>query len=185
MWKIQKELDEEIERRQQLENEVKSVQEEIRILQNRSFQEAVVRKEVLKKVLDFALEESFQQMQRTLAEERYKNQLLQEELDALRLRLRVLEQEVRDGGQEYVVKEVLRIELDRVQVDEVLRLREELEELRRQKGIREVEAVFLQQRIAVLVEEKNRVQEKVTEREVVKLQNDFQLEVEYRQLQED
>uniref|UniRef100_A0A9L0K986 Periplakin n=1 Tax=Equus asinus TaxID=9793 RepID=A0A9L0K986_EQUAS len=184
-WKIQKELDEETERRQQLENEVKSAQEEIRILQNRSPQEAVVRKEVLKKVPDPALEESFQQMQRTLAEERHKNQLLQEELDALRLRLRALEQEARDGGQEYVVKEVLRIEPDRAQADEVLRLREELEELRRQKGTREAEAVLLQQRIAALAEEKNRAQEKVTEREVVKLQNDPQLEAEYRQLQED
>lgn len=184
-WKIQKELDEETERRQQLENEVKSAQEEIRILQNRSPQEAVVRKEVLKKVPDPALEESFQQMQRTLAEERHKNQLLQEELDALRLRLRALEQEARDGGQEYVVKEVLRIEPDRAQADEVLRLREELEELRRQKGTREAEAVLLQQRIVALAEEKNRAQEKVKEREVVKLQNDPQLEAEYRQLQED
>ncbi|XP_039741194.1 periplakin isoform X2 [Pteropus medius] len=184
-WKIQKELDEETERRQQLENEVKSAQEEIRILQNQRPQEAVVRKEVLKKVPDPALEESFQQMQRTLAEEQHKNQLLQEELEALQLRLRALEQETRNGGQEYVVKEVLRIEPDRAQADQVLRLREELEELRRQKGTREAEAVLLQQRIAALAEEKNREREKVTEKEVVKLQNDPQLEAEYRQLQED
>ncbi|XP_011374918.1 periplakin [Pteropus vampyrus] len=184
-WKIQKELDEETERRQQLENEVKSAQEEIRILQNQRPQEAVVRKEVLKKVPDPVLEESFQQMQRTLAEEQHKNQLLQEELEALQLRLRALEQETRNGGQEYVVKEVLRIEPDRAQADQVLRLREELEELRRQKGTREAEAVLLQQRIAALAEEKNREREKVTEKEVVKLQNDPQLEAEYRQLQED
>ncbi|CAK6444722.1 unnamed protein product [Pipistrellus nathusii] len=184
-WKIQKELDEETERRQQLEKEVKSAQEEIQILQNQNPQEAVVRKEVLKKVPDPALEESFQQMQRTLTEEQHKNQLLQEELEALQLRLRALEQETRNGGQEYIVKEVLRIEPDRAQADEVLRLREELEELRRQKGTREAEAVLLQQRIAALAEEKSRAREKVTEKEVVKLQNDPQLEAEYRQLQED
>lgn len=184
-WKIQKELDEETERRQQLENEVKSAQEEIRILQNQSPQEAVVRKEVLKKVPDPALEESFQRMQRTLAEEQHKNQLLQEELEALQLRLRALEQETMSGGQEYVVKEVLRIEPDRAQADEVRRLREELEELRRQKGAREAEALLLQQRIAALAEEKSRERETVTEKEVVKLQNDPQLEAEHRQLQED
>uniref|UniRef100_A0A667IQ23 Periplakin n=1 Tax=Lynx canadensis TaxID=61383 RepID=A0A667IQ23_LYNCA len=183
-WKVQKELEEETERRQQLEKEVKSAQEEIQTLQNRSPQEAVVQKEVLKKVPDPALEESFQQMQRTLVEERHKNQLLQEELEGLRLRLRALEQETRDGGQEYVVKEVLRIEPDRAQADEVLKLREELEELRRQKGTREAEAALLQQRIAALAEEKERAQERVTEKEVVKLQNDPQLEAEYRQLQE-
>ncbi|XP_032253628.1 periplakin isoform X1 [Phoca vitulina] len=183
-WKVQKELDEETERRQQLEKEVRSAQEEIQTLQKRSPQEAVVKKEVLKKVPDPVLEESFQQMQQTLVEEQHKNQLLQDELETLRLRLRTLEQETRDGGQEYVVKEVLRIEPDRAQADEVLKLREELEELRRQKGTREAEAALLQQRIAALAEEKNRAQEKVTEKEVVKLQNDPQLEAEYRQLQE-
>uniref|UniRef100_A0A2K5YSP3 Periplakin n=1 Tax=Mandrillus leucophaeus TaxID=9568 RepID=A0A2K5YSP3_MANLE len=184
-WKIRKQLDEETERRQQLENEVKSTQEEIRTLRHQGPQESVVRKEVLKKVPDPALEESFQQLQQTLAEEQHKNQLLQEELEALQLQLRALEQETRDGGQEYVVKEVLRIEPDRAQADEVLQLREELEVLRRQKGAREAEVLLLQQRVAALAEEKSRAQEKVTEKEVVKLQNDPQLEAEYRQLQED
>uniref|UniRef100_A0A2K5C9Y3 Periplakin n=1 Tax=Aotus nancymaae TaxID=37293 RepID=A0A2K5C9Y3_AOTNA len=184
-WKIRKELDEEKERRQQLENEIKSTQEEIRTLRNQGPQESVVRKEVLKKVPDPALEESFQQLQRTLAEEQHKNQLLQEELEALQLKLRALEQETRDGGQEYVVKEVLRIEPDRAQADEVLQLREELEALRRQKGAREAEVLLLQQRVATLAEEKSRAREKVTEKEVVKLQNDPQLEAEYQQLQDD
>ncbi|XP_058142509.1 periplakin [Dasypus novemcinctus] len=183
VWRIKKELDEETQRRQQLENEVKSAQEEILILQNQKPQELVVRKEVLKKVPDPALEESLQQMQQTLAEEQRKNQMLQEELEALRLR--TLEHTSRAGGQEYMVKEVLRIEPDRVQAEEVLQLREELEELRRQKGAREAEVVLLQQRIAALAEERSRAREKITEKEVVKLQNDPQLEAEYRQLEAD
>ncbi|XP_003790896.1 periplakin [Otolemur garnettii] len=184
-WKIRKELAEETERRQQLENEVRSAQEEIRTLRNQRPQESVVRKEVVKKVRDPVLEESFQKLQRTLAEEQHKNQLLQEELEALQVRLHTLEQETRGGGQEYVVKEVLRIEPDRAQADEVQQLREELEVLRRQKGAREAEVLLLQQRVATLAEEKSQAQEKVTEKEVVKLQNDPQLEAEYRQLQED
>uniref|UniRef100_A0A8C5LB90 Periplakin n=1 Tax=Jaculus jaculus TaxID=51337 RepID=A0A8C5LB90_JACJA len=182
-WKIKKELEEETERRQQLESEVKSAREEIGALQDQGPQELVVRKEVLKKLPDPALEESFHHLQRTLADEQHKNRVLQEELEALQLRLRALEQETKDGGQEYVVKEVLRIEPDRAQEDEVLQLREELEVLRRQKGAREAEVLLLQQRVAALAAEKSRAQEKVTEREVVKLQNDPQLEAEYRQLQ--
>ncbi|KAK2492792.1 hypothetical protein MC885_015239 [Smutsia gigantea] len=178
-WRIQKELDEETERRQQLEKEVESAREEVQVLQNQSPQELVVRKEVLKKVPDPGLQESFQQMQQILAEEQHKNQLLREELEALQQRLHALEQEAAGGGQECVVKEVLRIEPDRAQADEVLRLRGELEELRRQKGTREAEVALLQQRITALA------QEKVTEKEVVKLQNDPQLEAEYRQVQED
>ncbi|XP_007937906.1 periplakin [Orycteropus afer afer] len=184
-WKIRKELEEETQRRQQLENEVRGTQEEILTLQSREPQESVVRKEVLKKIPDPALEDSFQQMQRTLADEQRENQLLQEELEALQARLRALECEAGAGaGQEYVVKEVLRIEPDRAQEDEVLRLRGELEELRRQKGTREAEVALLQQRITALAAEKSRVREKVTEKEVVKLQNDPRLEAELRQLQE-
>ncbi|KAM6165478.1 periplakin [Erethizon dorsatum] len=184
VWKIRKELDEESERRQQLENEVKSTQEEIWTLHNQGPQESLVMKEVRKKVPDPALEENFQQLQQTLAEEQHKNQLLQEELEALQLQLHALEQETRDGGQEYMVKEVLRIAPDRTQADEVLQLREELETLRRQKCAREAEVLLLQQRLVALAEEKSQVQETVTEKEVVKLQNDPQLEAEYRQLQE-
>ncbi|XP_006874973.1 PREDICTED: periplakin [Chrysochloris asiatica] len=186
LWQIRKELDEESQRRRQLECEVQSAQEEILSLQSREQPQAVVHKEVLKKVPDPALEESFRRTQRTLAEEQHKNQLLQDELEGLRLRLRVLEQETgAGGGQEYTVKEVLRIEPDRVQEGEVLRLREELEELRRQKGTREAEVALLRQRIAALAEEKSRTQEKVTEKEVVKLQNDPQLEAEFRKLQDE
>uniref|UniRef100_G1T1G8 Periplakin n=1 Tax=Oryctolagus cuniculus TaxID=9986 RepID=G1T1G8_RABIT len=184
-WKMKKELDEETERRQQLENEVRSAQEEIQSLRTQRPQEAVVTQEVVKRVPDPALERSFQQLQQTLAEEQHKNRLLQAELEALQPRLRALEQEARGGGQECVVKEVLRIEPDAAQGDQVLRLREELEALRRQKGAREAEVLLLQQRVAALAEEKSRPQEVVTEREVVKLQNDPQLEAEYRQLQED
>ncbi|XP_052516756.1 periplakin isoform X3 [Budorcas taxicolor] len=184
-WKIQKELDEEMERRQQLEHEVRSAQEEIRALRSQGPQEALVTREVLRRVPDPALEESFQQAQQTLAEEQHKNQLLQGEVEALRLRLHALEEEARAGGQEYVVKEVLRIEPDRAQADEVLRLRGELEALRRQKGAREAEALLLQQRVAALAEEKRRAREVVTEKEVVKVHNDPQLEAEFQQLQED
>ncbi|XP_045141982.1 periplakin [Echinops telfairi] len=184
-WKIRKALDEETQRRRQLEDEVQSAQEEIRSLQAREPQEAVVCQEVRKKVPDPALEESFRQTQRMLAEEQHKNRLLQEELEVLQARLRALERDTgAGGGQEYVVKEVLRIEPDRAQEDEVLRLREELEELRRQKGTREAEVALLRQRIAALAEEKSRAREVVSEREMVTLHNDPQLEAEFRQLQE-
>ncbi|XP_006897531.1 PREDICTED: periplakin [Elephantulus edwardii] len=184
-WRIREELQEEAQRRQQLEHEVKSTQEELVSLQGQAPPEAVVRKEVLKRVPDPALQDSFLRLQKTLAAEQHKNCLLQEELEGLQARQRALEREAKEAsGQEYVVKEVLRIEPDREQEDEVLRLRDELEVLRRHKSSREAEVALLQQRIAVLAQEKSEAQEKVTEKEVVRLQNDPQLEAEFRQLQE-
>lgn len=184
VWKLKKELEDETQRRQQLEAEIKAIQNNIVHLQNQKPQETVVKKEQVKKVPDPQLEESFHKLQQNLAEEQRKNQVLQDELEALKIRLRVLEHEKREGGQEYIVKEVLRIEQDKAQADEILRLKEELEELRRQEGTRENEVNMLRQQIAVLSSEKNKEQEKVTEKEVLKLQNDPQLEMEFRMLQE-
>ncbi|XP_010123308.1 PREDICTED: periplakin, partial [Chlamydotis macqueenii] len=184
VWKLKKELEDETQRRQQLEAEIKAIQNNIVHLQNQKPQETVVKKELLKKVPDPQLEESFHKLQQSLAEEQRKNQVLQEELEALKTRLRILEHEKREGGQEYIVKEVLRIEPDKAQADEILKLKEELEELRRQEGTRENEVILLRQQIAVLSNEKNKEQEKVTEKEVLKLQNDPQLEMEFRMLQE-
>lgn len=184
VWKLKKELEDETQRRQQLEAEIKAIQNNIVHLQNQKPQETVVKKELVKKVPDPQLEESFHKLQQNLAEEQRKNQVLQDELEALKIRLRVLEHEKREGGQEYIVKEVLRIEQDKAQADEILRLKEELEELRRQEGTRENEVNMLRQQIAVLSSEKDKEQEKVTEKEVLKLQNDPQLEMEFRMLQE-
>jgi len=184
VWKLKKELEDETQRRQQLEAEIKAIQNNIVHLQNQKPQETVIKKELLKKVPDPQLEESFHRLQQSLAEEQRKNQVLQDELEALKIRLRVLEHEKREGGQEYIVKEVLRIEQDKAQADEILKLKEELEELRRQEGTRENEVILLRQQIAVLSSEKNKEQEKVTEKEVLKLQNDPQLEMEFRMLQE-
>uniref|UniRef100_A0A8C9EZU1 Periplakin n=1 Tax=Pavo cristatus TaxID=9049 RepID=A0A8C9EZU1_PAVCR len=184
VWKLKKELEDETQRRQQLEAEIQAIQNNIVHLQNQKPQETVVKKELVKKVPDPQLEESFHKLQQNLAEEQRKNQVLQDELEALKIRLRVLEHEKKEGGQEYIVKEVLRIEQDKAQAEEILRLKEELEELRRQEGTRENEVNLLRQQIAVLSSEKNKEQEKVTEKEVLKLQNDPQLEMEFRMLQE-
>ncbi|XP_044301605.1 periplakin [Varanus komodoensis] len=184
IWKLKKELDDESQCRQQLEAEIKVIQENILLLQNQKPQETVVKKELVKRVPDPQLDESFHKVQQNLAEEQRKNQMLQEELEALKLKLRALERERREGGQEYMVKEVLRIEPDKAQAEEILKLKEELEGLKRQEGARESEMVLLRQQIAALSGEKNKEQEKVTEKEVLKLQNDPMLEMEYQQLQE-
>lgn len=184
IWKIRKELDDETQSRQQMEAEIKIIQDNILLLQNQKPQETVVKKEVVKKVPDPHLDESFHKMQQNLAEEQRKNQVLQEELGALKFKLRTLEYEKREGGKEYVVKEVLRIEPDKSQAVEILNLKGELEELKRQEGARENEMSLLRHQVTALSSEKNKKQEKLTEKEVVKLQNDPQLETEYHLLQE-
>uniref|UniRef100_A0A8C5QMB9 Periplakin n=1 Tax=Leptobrachium leishanense TaxID=445787 RepID=A0A8C5QMB9_9ANUR len=183
-WKLKNQLDDEVQRRQQLESEIKSSREEIIFLQNQKPQETIVKKEVLKKVPDPQLEEEYHKVFERVSEEQRKNKSLQDELDSLKLKVRTLDYEQKEGGQEYVVKEVLRIEKDKEQQEDFLRLKEELEDLKRQKGTKQNEISSLKERIFILTEEKNKPQEKITEKEVIKLQNDPQLASEYKLLQE-
>ncbi|KAM4631700.1 periplakin [Discoglossus pictus] len=183
-WKIRKMLDDEVQRRQQLESEIKSTESEIIFLQNQKPQETIVKKEVLKKVPDPQLEEDYHKLLEKVSEEQRRNKSLQDELNSLQLKVRTMEYEQSEGGQQYIVKEVLRIEKDKEQQEEFLSLKEELEELKRQKGSKQNEIASLKERLILLAEEKNKQQEKITEKEVIKLQNDPQLATEYKQLQE-
>ncbi|XP_038595284.1 periplakin [Micropterus salmoides] len=181
-WRIRKQLEDEIQRREQLEKEIETIQTDIYILEGQKPQDTIVKKELIKKVPDPQLDEEVHKVQQKLSEERRSTHVLENDLEVLKLKLRGLETEVKEGAQQYTVKEVLRIERDRGQEEEIRKLREDLEELRRQKLMKDNELIQIQKQVTVLAEEKNKEQEVITEEEVIKVQNDPQLETEYRVL---
>ncbi|XP_042578372.1 periplakin-like [Cyprinus carpio] len=181
-WRIRKQLQEEIQRRDQLEREIQSVQSDIYLLEGQKPQDTIVKKELIKQVHDPQLDEEYHRVQQKLLEESRTTRVLESELDTLSVKLRGIETEMKEGAQQYTVKEVLRIERDRGQEEELRRLREELEEIKRMKMVRENEIIQIQKHVTILSEEKNREQEIIREEEVIKVQNDPQLESEYRLL---
>ncbi|KAF7652145.1 hypothetical protein LDENG_00100820, partial [Lucifuga dentata] len=181
-WRIRKQLEDETQRREQLEKEIETIQTDIYVLEGQKPQDTIVKKELIKKVPDPQLDEELHKVQQKLSEERRTTRVLENDLEVLKLKLRGLETEVTEGAQQYTVKEVLRIERDRAQEEEMRKLREELDELRRQKLIKDNELTEIQKQVTILAEEKNKEQEIITEEEVIKVQNDPQLETEYRLL---
>ncbi|XP_034395443.1 periplakin [Cyclopterus lumpus] len=181
-WRIKKQLDDEIQRREQLEREIETIQSDIYVLEGQKPQDTIVKKELIKKVADPQLDEEVHKVQQKLSEERRTTHVLVNDLEVLKLKLRGLETEVKEGAQQYTVKEVLRIERDRDQEEEMRKLREELDELRRQKLMKDNELIQIQKQVTLLAEEKSKEQEVITEEEVIKVQNDPQLETEYRVL---
>uniref|UniRef100_A0AAX7UG83 Desmoplakin SH3 domain-containing protein n=1 Tax=Astatotilapia calliptera TaxID=8154 RepID=A0AAX7UG83_ASTCA len=181
-WRIRKQLDDEIHRREQLEKEIETIQTDIYMLEGQKPQDTIVKKELIKKVPDPQLDEEVYKVQQKLSEERRTTHVLENDLEVLKLKLRGLETEVKEGAQQYTVKEVLRIERDRGQEEAVRKLREELEELKRQRLMKDNELIEIQKHVTLLAEEKNKEQEVITEEEVIKVQNDPQLESEYRVL---
>nr|XP_046271255.1 periplakin [Scatophagus argus] len=181
-WRIRKKLEDEIQRREQLEKEIESIQTDIYVLEGQKPQDTIVKKELIKKVPDPQLDEEVHKVQQKLSEERRTTHVLENDLEVLKLKMRGLETEIKEGAQQYTVKEVLRIERDRGQEEEMRKLREELDELRRQKLMKDNELIEIQKQVTVLAEEKNKEQEVITEEEVIKVQNDPQLETEYRVL---
>lgn len=183
-WRIKKKLADEIQRREQLEKELETIQTDIYVLEGQKPLDTVVKKELIKKVPDPQLDEEIHKVQQKLSEERRISHVLESDLDVLKLKLHGLETEVREGAQQYMVKEVLRIERDRNQEEEIRKLKEELDELRRLKMIKDNELTEIQRQVTLLAEEKNKEQEVITEEEVIKVQNDPQLESQYRLLLE-
>ncbi|KAG7282261.1 hypothetical protein CRUP_033788 [Coryphaenoides rupestris] len=181
-WRVRKLLNDEVQRREQLEKEIETIQTDIYVLEGQKPQDTIVKKELIKKVPDPQLDEEVHKVQQKLSEERRTTRMLENDLEVFTFKLRGLETEVKEGAQQYTVKEVLRIEQDRGQEEEMRNLREELEELRRQKMIKDNELVEIQKRVTILAEEKNKEQEVITEEEVIMVQNDPQLESEYRVL---
>ncbi|XP_031726931.1 periplakin [Anarrhichthys ocellatus] len=181
-WRIKKQLEDEVQRREQLEREIETIQSDIYVLEGQKPQDTIVKKELIKKVADPQLDEEVHKVQQKLSEERRTTHVLVNDLEVLKLKLRGLETEVKEGAQQYTVKEVLRIERDRDQEEEMRKLREELDELRRQKLMKDNELIQITKQVTLLAEEKNKEQEVITEEEVIKVQNDPQLETEYRVL---
>ncbi|XP_034566534.1 periplakin [Notolabrus celidotus] len=181
-WRVRKQLEDEVQRREQLEREIEIIQTDIYVLEGQKPQDTIVKKELIKKVPDPQLDEEVHKVQQKLSEERRTTHVMENDLEVLKLKLRGLETEVKEGAQQFTVKEVLRIEKDRGQEEEMRKLREELDELRRQKLIKDNELIEIQKQVVILAEEKNREQEVITEEEVIKVQNDPQLETEYRVL---
>uniref|UniRef100_A0A674NPI3 Periplakin n=1 Tax=Takifugu rubripes TaxID=31033 RepID=A0A674NPI3_TAKRU len=181
-WRIKKKLDDEIRRREQLEKELELIQTDIYVLEGQKPQDTIVKRELIKKVPDPQLDEEIHKVQQKLSEERRATHVFENDLEVLKLRLHGLETEIKEGAQQYIVKEVLRIEKDRDQEEEVRKLKEELEELRRMKMIKDNEIIEIQRQVTLLAEEKNKEQEVITEEEVIKVQNDPQLEAEYQVL---
>ncbi|XP_078096913.1 periplakin [Mustelus asterias] len=177
-------LTDEIQHRQEVENEIKKVQQEISALENQKLKGSLVKKEVVKKIADPQLDEEMNKVQEALAAEQLQNKSFENELEILRRKLHSLEQGQKDPAKQYVVKEVLRIEQDKDQENEILRLKEELEEIKRQKATKLSDIMLLQKRLHVLTQEKSKEHEKITEKEVFKVKNDPQLEAEFKHLQD-
>ncbi|MEQ2208973.1 hypothetical protein XENOCAPTIV_021176 [Xenoophorus captivus] len=165
-----------------LEKMQKELATDIYLLEGQKPEDTIVKKEHIKKVADPQLDEEIHKVHQKLSEERRTTHVLENDLEILKLKLRGLETEVKEGAQQYTVKEVLRIERDRGQEEEVRTLRDELEELRRHKMLKDNELIQIQKQVTLLAEQKNREQEVITEEEVIKVQNDPQLESEYRLL---
>ncbi len=105
-WRIRKNLQEEIQRREQLEKEIENIQTEIYVLEGQKPQDTVVKKELIKKVPDPQLDEEVHKVQQKLSEERRNTHTLENDLEVLKLKLHGLETEIKEGAQQYVVKEV-------------------------------------------------------------------------------
>ena len=154
--RIKKQLEEEIEHREQLEKEIKTVQTDIYVLEGQKPEDIVIKKEVMKEIPDPELGEELSKIQQKLSEEQRSTQALENELEELLAKLLVIGKDRDENAQHFIVKEVVRVEKDTEQEEEVMRLKEELEELSRQKTVKENEIAKIRSQVEILTQEKTK-----------------------------
>ncbi|MFT7812069.1 periplakin-like isoform X2 [Arapaima gigas] len=163
---------------------IQTIQNDIFLLEKQTPPDTTVQKELIKKALDPELVDEVQTVQQKLLEEQKVTKGLEKELEVLRFKLHRLEMEVGEEAQQYIVKEVLRIEKDRETEEELRRLKDNLNELKRERAIKEKEIKEIQRELSALAEVKSKEQEVEIEEEVTKVVGDPQLESEYKVLLE-
>uniref|UniRef100_A0A8C9W103 Periplakin n=1 Tax=Scleropages formosus TaxID=113540 RepID=A0A8C9W103_SCLFO len=184
LWRLKKNLENESDYRKHVEKEIQTIQNDIFLLENQTSQDTIVKKELIKKALDPQLVEEVTTIQQKLLQEQRVTRGLEKELEVLRFKLCMLEKEMGKDAQQYIVKEVLRIEKDRKAEEELRRLNDELNELKRERAIKEKEIKEIQRELSVLTEVKAKEQEVEIQEEVIKVITDPQLESKYQILQE-
>ncbi|XP_030638711.1 envoplakin a [Chanos chanos] len=169
---LQKELQEEVARRNHAETDLTTFKNRMLSLKNRRGVERVEEKEVLQYYRDPKLEADLADLQNTVHQEALKRTGTQSEIDLLTKKISALETDLKNTKPKLVTREVTEIERDPQLDVEASKLRSEIKNLKDEVRFKDNEEVQLKQEVNFLEQKKPNIKEKVVQKEVVKLEKD-------------
>uniref|UniRef100_A0A3B4ACH6 Uncharacterized protein n=1 Tax=Periophthalmus magnuspinnatus TaxID=409849 RepID=A0A3B4ACH6_9GOBI len=169
---LKKELDEERERNQHAETNLKTFKERMLSLQSRRGVERVEEKEVLQYYRDPKLETDLMDLQKILHEETLKRTTTQSDIELTNSRITIVEDNIKNAPRKLVTKEVTEFERDPQLDIEAAKMRNEISKMRDEIRVRDGEHV--QARTEIIKKEVVKVEQ---DPEMIKSVKTFQTEL--------
>ncbi|XP_055080434.1 envoplakin a isoform X2 [Periophthalmus magnuspinnatus] len=169
---LKKELDEERERNQHAETNLKTFKERMLSLQSRRGVERVEEKEVLQYYRDPKLETDLMDLQKILHEETLKRTTTQSDIELTNSRITIVEDNIKNAPRKLVTKEVTEFERDPQLDIEAAKMRNEISKMRDEIRVRDGEHVQARTEITILQQKRPPIKERVVKKEVVKVEQD-------------
>ncbi|KAJ0050675.1 hypothetical protein NL108_005058 [Boleophthalmus pectinirostris] len=169
---LMKELDDEKERANYAENNLRTFKERMLSLQSRRGVERVEEKEVLQYYRDPKLESDLIDLQKILHEETLKRTTTQSDIELTNSRITIVEDNIKNAPRKLVTKEVTEFERDPQLDIEAAKMRNEISKMRDEIRVRDGEHVQARTEITILQTKRPPIKERVVKKEVVKVEQD-------------
>lgn len=169
---LKKELNEEVNRRSHVENDLKTYKDRLLSLKSRRGVERVQETEVLQYYRDPKMEADLKDLEDKAHEEALKRTGIQSEIEVIGTKITKLENEVKNIEPKLVTREVTNYERDPQLDDDAAKLKNEINKLREEIHLHDKETAKLQTEVTILEQKKPNIKQKVVQKEVVKVEQD-------------
>ncbi|KAK3575139.1 hypothetical protein QTP86_020956 [Hemibagrus guttatus] len=169
---LQRKLEEEISRRNQVQNELRVFQDRMLSLKSRKGVERVEEKEVVQYYRDPKLEADLNDFQKKFHEEALRRTGIQSEIEVFTRKISNMETELKSVKPKLVTREVTKYEKDPQLDVEAKRLRDEISKLTNEVKVKESQGGHLKSEMILLEQKRPTIKERVVQKEVVRVEKD-------------
>lgn len=169
---LRRKLEEEIARRNQVENELRVFQDRMLSLKSRKGVERVEEKEVVQYYRDPKLEADLNDFQKKVHEEALRRTGIQSEIEVFTRKISNMETEIKGAQPKLVTREVTKYEKDPQLDVEAKRLRDEISKLTNEVKVKESQGGQLKSEMFLLEQKRPTIKERVVQKEVVRVEKD-------------
>lgn len=167
-----KELDEEKERTNYTQSNLKTFKERMMSLKSRRGVERLEEKEVLQYYRDPKLESDLTDLKKILHEETVKRTTAQTQIEVTTSKITIVEDGIKNAPRKLVTKEVTEFERDPQLDIEAAKIRSEMSKMRDEIRVRDGEHIQMKTEVTILQQKKPPIIERVVKKEVVKVEQD-------------
>ncbi|XP_059196303.1 envoplakin a [Centropristis striata] len=170
-----KELDEEKERTNHTETDLRTFKERMFSLKSRRGVERVQETEVLQYYRDPKLESDLTELQKILREESLRRSTIHSEVEVFNTKITVVEETLKNTPPKLATREVTEFERDPQLDVEAAKIRDEISRMRDDIRVKDGEHIQMRTEVTILQQKPQRIKERVVKKEVLKVEQDPQM----------